>query len=238
MSVMRESYEQRRERLSRPRTVVDTGPAFLWADDYLAQKVPPSSEQLLDALAPEDWSPAAFVESARELLREEGLSGRLCQPGDQLPALQSDAPFKYWPQYLEESERADAGEDLVIVTVTEDDRVIGFGVAKREADQSEIEIINVDDFSGRLPDSSGPYPSLTANSPSASDTLSSICSCPHCSVPSMLMRTPRVHATSSSPWDSYRPTIVIPVFWSFSDHALRYASGLSCLGFIFSPDDC
>ena len=114
------------------------GSPFLWANNYLAQEGPLPSEKLLEALAPEERSSAAFVDSAHDLLREEGLSGRLREEGDQLPVLQSDARFKYRPQYLEASERAVVGEEVVIATLTEDDRVIGFGVAKREADLSKI----------------------------------------------------------------------------------------------------
>jgi hypothetical protein len=147
---MRESYEQRRARIIK-RGFEDgsPGPIFMSAADYLAQEDPPTSEELLAELAPNDWSPAAFVDSARELLREHGLSGRVYVAGEQPPTLQRDPHFKYWPQYSEGAERAAAGEKIIISAVTENDRVIGFGIAVRGDSDSNIEIVNVEGFSGR-----------------------------------------------------------------------------------------
>jgi len=85
---MLEPYEQRRAR------IIENGfeggslkPVVVSGADLLAQEDQPTSEDLLNELSTNDWSPAEFAESARELLREHGLSGRVYVGGEQPPAL-------------------------------------------------------------------------------------------------------------------------------------------------------
>ena len=179
---MRETYEQRRWR------IIQTGfgdgrsgPVLLNAGDYLAQEDPPTSEDLLGELSRDDWSPAAFVESSRELLRQHELSGRVYVGGEQPPALQPDSHFKYWPQYL-----------------ADDDRVIGFGIAVRGDSDSNIEIVNVEDFSGRTSGLERKLSICEQEFTVGSATPLSICSSLHYVALFMQTRQMQVRVTSSS----------------------------------------
>src|SRR5687767_14053369 len=99
---MLEPYEQRRGRLTRN---AGSGRGFLWSNEYLSQEEPASSEQMLNELAADSWSPAVFLEAARDLMTEPLLCERVHKPGDRLPALHTDSLFIYGSEYSEASVR-------------------------------------------------------------------------------------------------------------------------------------
>jgi hypothetical protein len=65
------------------------------------------------------------------------------------PALQANSEFKYSLEYSKAAKRAAARKGVIISVVTEDPRVLGFGISVQQKCRSKIEIVNVGDFSGR-----------------------------------------------------------------------------------------
>ena len=138
------TFEQRQEALrGQPREQ-----EFMWGDAYVSALDPPTSEDRLLDLPSGAWQPMQFRDAARQLARNASLQVFLLTRGDIVPPLDSDVHFTY-PTYSEVNDRWARGEEVVLATVREGHRVIGYGVAARRKRKSEIEVIDVDESSRR-----------------------------------------------------------------------------------------
>jgi hypothetical protein len=115
--------------------------------DLMALIPLPSSEDRLLDLPQGAWTPTAFSNAARDLLRQAGLTVSICTTGQTVPPLGPDVRFQYTSEYLSVLEHAI--DDLTVVVVVEQNRVIGYGIACLRDTGSHIEIIDVDRFSRR-----------------------------------------------------------------------------------------
>ena len=102
----------------------------------------PSSEDRLVALPQGSWTPAVFRDAARKFCRDAGLTASVYPREQMLPPLGPDVNYKYRSEYYSAPERP-------VAVVMEQERVIGFGIACCGDAETNIEIIDVDDFSRR-----------------------------------------------------------------------------------------
>ena len=86
-------------------------------------------------------------------MRGPGFTVAVRKGVEALLALGPDVKYKYSGKssgsYYEVAERAVEGEDLLVATVQEGERVIGYGIAALTNGEWNIEIIDVDAFSRR-----------------------------------------------------------------------------------------
>lgn len=144
---MYEAFEQRKERLTKPRERGLGG--FVSASELARQPRRLSSEdRLLQVIRDGNWSAAPFSSGARLLAEQARLVAAVTTDAQSIHPLSRDVRFKY-PSYDEAAERMREGEDLVVATVSEGQRIVGYGIAANGEHSSEIEIIDVDAFSKR-----------------------------------------------------------------------------------------
>lgn len=119
--------------------------------ELMARDSPPTSENRLEVLPADAWSPDVFEAGIKELQRRASLSGTVLRAGEALPNLTPETEFKYRGSYLECEERARDGEELLVAVVAEGVHVIGFGIARLEpAAATTVETIDVDESSSRF----------------------------------------------------------------------------------------
>jgi hypothetical protein len=112
-----------------------------------------NDEERLDALPPNTLTPTTFVAATDGVLQKFGFRARLFRRGDEVPPIAADQrqTFKYGGEYTDCGEALRGGEDIVIATVLNDGRVIGFGIAEIQGEDGswEIKIISVDESARR-----------------------------------------------------------------------------------------
>ncbi len=105
-----------------------------------------SSEERLENLSSESWSPHLFSQKATELQENAKLELRVVADASQLPGLGSEAEFSYdYCSYAACYDRQQAGERFLVSVVLKSSRVVGYAIAALAANGSaDIEIIDVD----------------------------------------------------------------------------------------------
>lgn len=146
------------QRLARRRPSTPGGFGFVSVADYLTQPVQPSSCDRLERVPADDRNPSIFISGAQALVQAFGLAVSTFRRGDQLPPLDGGVSFKYAVPYAEYGEELPIRDDVLVATVWEAKRVIGFGIAEQSGDEWEIKLIDVDTASRR---SSGVEHALT-----------------------------------------------------------------------------
>ena len=112
-----------------------------------------SSEARFDAIF--SWGHVHAIRKATvEFQKNNALEVVHAKCSEQIPDIPNQVVFKY-SSHGQAGELAQAayrlahGEDLSVVLVLEDDKLIGYGIASHENDRSEIKIIDVDQYSRR-----------------------------------------------------------------------------------------
>jgi hypothetical protein len=110
-----------------------------------------SSEERLEKLGPECWSPRLFSQKATELQDNAKLEVRVVDDASQLPELGSEREFRYdYCSYAACLKRQQAGEKLFVPLALKDGQVVGYAITALIPDGSgEIEILEVAESSRR-----------------------------------------------------------------------------------------
>jgi hypothetical protein len=116
--------------------------------ELFAQEFPLSSEDRLEEISTDTWSPDLFRDAARELLSLGGLKVRLCDQREQMPARTLTTSFKY-NDYDNCLDRIAQGERLLVAVVLEGKELIAYGFAIWRQPVPDIDIIDVDLYSRR-----------------------------------------------------------------------------------------
>lgn len=133
-------FHQRREE----RLAVVANPEPMTLAELLAKDFPPSSENRLESLPADSWSPSTFRERTIALRHTAGLVVDV-GIGAQAPQdLTPDVMFKYADDTIGVPRHAE-GAEPIIVTVTEGNRIIAYGYGFRQVDSpNSISVIDVD----------------------------------------------------------------------------------------------
>ncbi len=124
-------------------TEIDDGAEFMTAYDILTMEVPEPSEHKFERLSNSQQAVSLIIETTRQFQTEKGLTVEIINGG----ASSKPLTRRYFTYHAFESavERINLGEAVTLIAVENMESIIGYAIVSKDGDESNIDIIDVDD---------------------------------------------------------------------------------------------
>ncbi len=103
-----------------------------------------TSEARLSKIIDPKKAAEVFAKETAVFARDYGLETVIATSKISIPDFDDDVRFQYINAVEDYESRLDDGDDAVAVFIKEEDRVIAFGIANKEAHETEIDVIEVE----------------------------------------------------------------------------------------------
>jgi hypothetical protein len=103
-----------------------------------------NSEARLSKIIDTKKAAKVFAKETAVFARDYGLKTVIATSKSAIPDFDEDVRFQYINAVADYTSRLDDGDDAVAVFIKEEDRVIAFGIANKEAHETEIDVIEVE----------------------------------------------------------------------------------------------